>query len=243
MNAQSQRVCAWAGIASIVIWVSGFWVVAGFIPPPSPLDSPEQVQRFYIDHKFSIRLGMIMTMMGAALLLPWFAATTLQLRRIEGRFSPYTLTWFAAGAIMPLEFIFPVFFWMIAAYRPEDRDPKMIQMLNDMGWLPFVGLTGTVILNGIVLGLIVLRDRSATPVFPRWLGYFSLWMVLLFSPASFIVFFKGGPFDWGGLFSFWAIFVSFLTWMLVITVLLFKAIRVQERGAESTIATEPATAT
>lgn len=39
MNAWAQRACAWSGIVCLVLFFLGFWVIAGFIPPPSPKDS------------------------------------------------------------------------------------------------------------------------------------------------------------------------------------------------------------
>jgi hypothetical protein len=236
MNAQSQRVCAWTGIVSIAIWMTGFVFVAGFVPPPSPSRSAELTRQFFIDNQFSIRLGLMMTMGGAALLLPWIAVLGVQMRRIEGTFSPYTYTQLAAGAVLPLEFIFPVFFWQVAAYRPEENDAKTVQMLNDMGWLPFVGLVGTAVVAALALGLVILRDHSGAPIFPRWSGYFSVWAALMFCPAGCIVFFKSGPFAWSGMIGFWVIFISFPAWMIVFTGLMLKAITAQERAETTSLA-------
>ena len=62
-------------------------------------------------------------------------------------------------------------------------DPKVdeaIQTLNDMGWLPFTGIIYAIFVQNLVIGVAVLSDRRAQPVYPRWYGYFCLWTALLY---------------------------------------------------------------
>jgi hypothetical protein len=65
-------------------------------------------------------------------------------------------------------------------------------------------------------------------VFPRWVGYFSIWCALLLLPGSLIPFFKSGPFAWQGIFEFWLAGVVFFGWIAVMTVAMFGAIRSQQ---------------
>jgi hypothetical protein len=86
----------------------------------------------------------------------------------------------------------------------------------------WVAVDASFVLQAIVIGIAILKDQRATPVFPRWLAYVSFWCALLFCPGGLCVFFKSGPFDWGGLISFWLLAAAYVTWVLVITAVLLK---------------------
>jgi hypothetical protein len=77
----------------------------------------------------------------------------------------------------------PGFFWQTAAFRPG-RDPVVTQSWRDAGWLCFVAT----VLIGIVpfgaVGAAILTDKRASPLFPRWLGYLSIWVCVLLVPPS-----------------------------------------------------------
>jgi hypothetical protein len=81
---------------------------------------------------------------------------------------------FGFGMLFVLEFLYLLFFWQTATFR-ADRDPQLVELLNDMAWIPFVGLTVTAAVQVAVFGVAILMDRRPTPVFPRWLGYCNLW--------------------------------------------------------------------
>jgi len=227
INATAQRICAWCGPLFALIFFIGFGVIAGFIPPPSPGASAEHVAAVFRGNPNSIRLGLVVSMYSGALTVPWIAAISVQLRRIEGRHSPLTYAQLGLGALLPLEFIVPIYFWETAAYRPT-RSPEAVQTLNDLGWLPFTGLVYTIVLQAVVIGLAVLLDTRDEPIFPRWLGYFSIAAAVLFFPAGLDVFFRDGPLAWNGVIAWWVLLVTFFVWVVVLSVLLLKAIRGQE---------------
>jgi hypothetical protein len=228
MDTGTLKWCAWSGPVLIVAFLVGFWAVAGFVPPPSPSDTATQIADFYRNNTTSIRVGLWMTMLAASLVAPWTVAITTQLRRIEGRNSPLAQVQLVLGALLVLEFIIPLMVWQAAAFRP-DGDPEITQRLNDLGWLMFVGVVSTGVLQAIVIGVAILRDARDAPVFPRWVGYFNMWVALLFMPGGLCVFFKNGPFAWTGVFAWWLLLAAFTLWILVMSwVVLAYAVKHQE---------------
>src|SRR5580658_9155688 len=83
MNTGVQRACAWCGPLMMVLMLAGL-AIAGFIPPPSPGSSASQIAHLFRAHATSIRVGICLTMLGAALLGPFVAAIAIHLKRIKG---------------------------------------------------------------------------------------------------------------------------------------------------------------
>jgi len=228
MSRPTQMVCAWCGPAMTFLFFVGLMLLADFIPPPSPHDSAEQIAAMFRDNTDRIRVGVLLSMLGTGLLCPWYAVIAVQVKRIEGRWSPLAYTCLIAGACGVLEIVLPQMTWQAAAFRPE-RSPEVTQALNDLAWLPFLGLTTTVVLQNFVIGVAVLRDSRPAPIFPRWYGYLNFWIGLLVMPAGLIVFFKTGPFAWDGLLAWWVPVAAFFGWIVTTSVLLTQAIREQYR--------------
>jgi len=230
MNASSQRLCAWAGPVCILVFFIGFWPVAGFMPPPSPNAGAAEIAAFYRDNTTSIRLGLVLGMFAASLLGPWSAGISVQLKRIEGQHSPLTYTQLVLGAALPLIFIFPMMTWEVAAFRPG-RPPDQTLLLNDLAWLPFVGVVFTGVPWALAIALAILKDARPVPIFPRWSGYLTLWVTLIFVPGCLCVFFKTGPFGWNGVLTFWMVILVFALWLLTFSWLMLAAIGRQRREA------------
>jgi hypothetical protein len=229
MSVQTQRWCAWCGPAIIVVFFVGFAGVARFMPPPPPTLAPDDVARIFREHPERIRVGLLMGMFAIGLIVPWSAALTVQLKRVEGRFSPLSYTQLASSVLVPVVFWLPMMCWLIAAYRPDQRAASDLVLLNDAGWLMFVAMVfgGPPWLGST--GLAILRDRGVDPVFPRWCGYLTLWVLLLIVPGCLCVFFTAGPFAWNGLMAFWVVLSVFAGWVLVMSKLLLDAVAHQRR--------------
>jgi hypothetical protein len=230
MSIRVQLAGAYAGLVMIALLLIGFWAVAGFVPPPSPADGPDEIAAFFRDNTTGIRLGMWITVAGSALLIPWCATIAVQMNRIEGPSSPLTYIQLIAAACLVMEFIFPPMVWQAAAFRP-DGDPEITQRLNDLAWLPFLGIVSTAIVEGVAIGLAILKDPSPDPLIPRWAGWFNIWVVSLFAPAGLIVFFKHGPLAWNGIFSWWLALLAFFLWLTVFSIVLIRAIKRQAAQA------------
>jgi hypothetical protein len=78
-------------------------------------------------------------------------------------------------------------------------------------------------MQNICLALAIFADTGSAKVFPRWLGYFNLWVGASYIPAVLLVFVHGGPVAWDGLFSWWLGAFAFFVWILVMTPMLLRA--------------------
>lgn len=234
MSSTTQRVCIWSGVGFMALFFLGFGVIAGYIPPPNPANSAAEVAERYREDANAIRAGMLISMYALVLYVPWVAVLAVQMRRIEGRHTPLSYAQLGLGATLPVAFFPALYYFQVAAFRPE-RSDESIQQLNDMGWLPFTGIVYAITIQNVLIGAAVLMDKRSDPVFPRWYAYFSFWTGLLYCPASLDVFFQDGLFAWNGLLSWWLSLVSFFAWLVVTSVLLFRAVSHQQReeGSDS----------
>lgn len=233
MNTTAQRVCAWSGIACILAFLIGFWPIAGFIPPPAPTLTGEQLAQFFSENATRIRIGMIVSLFAAALLASWSAVITVQMKRMRRRVGAFAYTNLAVGALFVLEFIISLVIWQSMTYRT--RDPQILLAMNDTAWLLFVCITSTPVLQCVAIGTAIFldtRDDRPDPVFPRWAAYLNYWVAVLFTPGTIAVFFFDGPFAWNGLFTWYLPLAVFAIWMVTMTVLLLKAIAAEDAELE-----------
>lgn len=167
-----------------------------------------------------------------AFLGPFVVAVSSHMRRMEGRNAPMSQVQLILGAILVLEFCFPVIIMQVCAFR-ADRDPATIQALNDVAWLIFLALVSTAILQALSVGIAILRDQRSEPIMPRWMGYLSLFTAMSWCPGSFTVFFKTGPLAWDGVFVWWLPVGTFAVWLVAITRCMLVAIARQEQQGVS----------
>lgn len=228
MSCKDQWLCLWCGPLFIVLLFFGFWFCAGFIPPSSPMLTADQVVAFYQAHLGMIRLGLAISMLSSGLLVPFAAVISTQMKRIQGIGPTLAYTQLSAGGANVLVFVIPYLIWAAATFRPE-RSPEITYTLHEFGWLSFIMAVPLAMIQVFAFGTAVLMDKGTRPIFPRWSGYLSIWVGILFMPAGITLFFKQGPFAWNGLFPFWIPLVVFSGWFVSIFLLMFQAIKRQEK--------------
>jgi hypothetical protein len=223
------------------MWLLGFGVVAGFLPPPAPSLSADELARYFTDNRTSIQVGVIMAMVGTGFLGPWLGALTVQLKRIEGAHSPFTWTNLGMSSILMVAAFSPLFYIQVVEFRP-DHTPAEIRLLSDMTWLPFVGFTGPALVQWTCIGLAILHDKREHPILPRWAAYLNFWLMLLTIPAFALYFFKTGPLAWNGIFCFWIPLAAFCGWMIAMTYFMVTANNRQYSDTDDTTPKDPTTA-
>jgi hypothetical protein len=215
-----QRISIWTGFAMMPLFLVGF-VISGMIVPPTPDMSAVDLANMFATHHAQIRIGMFLATVGSALLCCLFASIAIEIQRMERGPSLLACIQLVAGACAVMEFIFPLLLWQAAAYR-GDRAPELIRLINDMAWLPFLGITSTFILQQLLISVAIFRDKRTYPL-PRWLAYLNLWAIAGIVPGSFVVFAHEGPVAWNGVLAWWVLVTAFFIWLTVLCVELHKA--------------------
>lgn len=229
MNTKDQLICTWGGMAFVLLFFVGWGWLGGFLPPHAPTMTAEQVVAFYQANPVSIRVGLILALLSSTFLVPFGAVLAVQMARIEGRRPVWAVTQAIATGGTVIEFALLVMFWEVASFRP-DRNPDILLALNDLSWLPFVGISSPFFIVPVAIALVGFKDKSPNPVFPRWSCYYNLFSATAILPGCLVVLFKSGPFAWNGVFSWWLPVVDFGIWFIVMTVLLIKGIKRQANG-------------
>ena len=216
----------------VAIWVGAFVFVARFFPPSAPSATADQIAAFYADRTPLIKLGLVISMAASALLVPWAVAISGQLKRIDGA-KALADTQMVSCALLSLEFITPIGVWMAASFRYDGRSAEVTEALHDVGWILFMTVIWSLIVQMVAVGVAILLDRSETPILPRAVGYLSLWAALLIIPAGLVLYFKHGPFAWNGIIGLYLPLTAFVIWVGYLTFAVHRALTAQIReGSE-----------
>lgn len=227
VNITTQRLGVYSGYIFIVLLFIGFGLVAGFFPPPSPNASAEEIQDQFQDDSFRIKLGMLISLISSAFILPWSATIITQIRRIEvGPYRPIVYLQIVGFGAFVILFVYPEMVWALTAYRPDDS-AELVRKFNDLAWLGFISIVATAMMQMLALAYVILRDNRPKPVYPRWFAYFNVWVAIGFIPADIVFFFKTGPFAWDGIIGFGFSFFVFFSWTLLLTYMTGKAVTAQ----------------
>src|SRR5215210_1255773 len=200
MSVGVQRFCAWSGPVFCVVFFAGV-IMAGLLPPPSPSETTAEVAQRWSENTDLKRVGLLIMMISTGFQIPFAALLAVRMKRMEGRWSPLSYVVIAASATAVVAILVAVFVFAACSFRPE-RDPEIIQMMWDFGWLGFVMNWPPAVLQCVALAAAILGDKNRRPVLPRWVAYYNLWTAFLFLPGGFCIFFKSGAFAWNGLLAF-----------------------------------------
>ncbi|WP_396925883.1 hypothetical protein [Mycolicibacterium sp.] len=222
-NIKAQWVSLWTGPVVGVVLLAAAVAFPGFWPPMSPTMTAGEVAAFYADHTAWIRLSQVTFNLCGIMIVPLLMVIVVQMKRMKGQshvFAYCFLTAVVSGATI---FALSNIFFLVAAFRPE-RDPELIQLLNDLAWIIFVAPVGMVVSQFVLLALAVYFDSRIDPVFPRWVGHFSLVVATAMVPAAGAAVFKTGPLAWDGVWSFWVRNGAYLAFVVVMFFVLRRAV-------------------
>jgi hypothetical protein len=143
---------------------------------------------------------------------------------IENHSRTMTYLQLIGGTLTVFVVSFGILCFAITTFRPE-RDPGLMQMLSDFGWLSFELQWALTTMQMVAMALVGLADKRETPLFPRWACLLSIWCGLSFAPASLTQYLKTGPFAWDGMLSFYIPWAAWVVWCGVISIYMIKDVR------------------
>lgn len=230
-NSKNELICIntiWVFVPTLAI---GIFLIAGFLPPPSPNLSPSEVAQIFSPDNVMMRTGVMLALLGSCLFAFPMMAIGAQLRRIEGpNHTLSDLNNILAGVVCVTNFL-PCVIWLAIAYR-SNISPDVIAVFNDLAWFMFIGGIFAQIPLNIVQGVCILNDRSGLDIYPRWLGFWNILLVLTFIPDVLLPFFRTGPFTYNGALGFWVPATGYFIWLWLNYGYTLRAIR-RQRAAGS----------
>lgn len=228
-NTALLRAMAYSGIVLVVaLALTQGWMM-GFIPPPSPALSPEELRQIFIDRKLGIRVGTLIQCICYTFYLTWAMSIVMLMRRMERGLPTLTYLSVANTGGGYVFFLLMPITWAMLAFRPELMDPAFMQIMNDWVWFVFILSWPPFAIFMVCIAIAVFRDHNIPTLFPRWVAFFNLWCAVLIMPAALIEFFTTGPFAYDGLISFWFIYIVFFGWIVTMSVVTLRAIAAEKR--------------
>jgi len=236
VDIRAQKVFAWSGPVSMsMVLIAAY--MSGFLSPPSPVATAEQIATLYRANAHAIVTGAILVMLSTAPFLLFIAVLSVQIKRIEGDRRTFTYAQLAAGTASMTPIILGPLAWAVAAFRPEQS--ANVQAFNDLAFLTIVGVTPPAIAQMLVVGLAIISDKRSQPIFPHWVGYVSFVVPLGSLPGLLCWLFKTGPFAWDGFLAGGLPTLLFVPWTVLMAVVLTRAIN-QEGAARGALVERPA---
>ena len=168
----------------------------------SPDMTADQVAKFYADNAAMIRFSMITFNLCGIMLVPMFMVIVVQMKRMATQSHVFAYCFLTAAVSGATLFALADIFYLVAAFRP-DRNPELVQLLNDMAWMIFIAPVGMVVAQLLLLALAIYFDNGPNPVFPRWVGHYAVATALAMAPAAGAAVFRTGALAWDGAVSFW----------------------------------------
>jgi hypothetical protein len=219
MNRKAQLICVWCGPVCAVLFAIGAVFLGQFIPPlVSPSDGAAEVARKFAEHTGAIRVGAMICVISMSLVGPWGAVVAAQFRRIEGRFPVLSYVQLVCVAVGTAVIVLMSMFWAVAAFRPESYSHETVMVLNDIAYFLFLFTWTPFVIWALAIALAIFTDNNKVPVYPRYVGYVSLWTALLFCGAAGMEYFKTGPFAWNGVGALYIPVGVFFVWLAALTV-------------------------
>jgi len=219
-----QWICWW----SIPIFYNLFGLIFVYftkiMPPPSPGLTQDEIVAFIRTNATNLQIGFVLLVLTLGLASLSSGIIVVQMRRMSSaRVLAYAYLAVLAVAALP-GCLFCGFMFVLAAFRP-DRDPRILVLLYDMGLLSFIGSLGCFVIQYLVFAIAIVLDKRA--IFPKWLGYMSIWGLVteLVALPSWI--FRGGPYAWEGVISFWLGTAIFVVWETCLVISLYTALKRQ----------------
>lgn len=223
-----QKYFAWSGFVFAAMCLFGLEVLGP--QPPRFNISAEATDQWYADNATRILLLVTFCSISMAFLLAW----SLQLGQMMWQSAELSRIAVIVAIVSlcstPILLAFDLTFFAIAAYRAGDTDPHVTQALSDVAWIGSMLIWPPLAASMVIIGVLILQ-MSATPLFPRWLGWYSLLTAAAEPFQGMIIWFDEGPFGPRGITTWYLAVPTWGFWILALTFYMTRALGAS--GAEN----------
>lgn len=206
-------------------------LIGGFVPPPLPSSSAQEIANFFLTDTTSVRIGAIGFLYFSGLTILFYSVLSEEIQKIEGQPALLARAQFGSAVILVTVFLFLGIAWLLCSYRPE-ISPEIIRMLNDYCWFMWSMFIPTYIVQYLCVGIAGFIDERPNPTWPRWAAYMNLWIAFGGAGGFLAVFFKSGPFAWNGIIGFWIPVVIYAVGNCVNCALMLKRHKLETSPAD-----------
>ncbi|MDO3402771.1 hypothetical protein QWI29_22245 [Mycolicibacterium neoaurum] len=203
------------------------------LPPPPPTWPADRVAQFYVENGTGIKIGATILSWSSAFMVPLAIVVAIQMSRHERGKPVWSILSGAGGVMMSIFLVLPPLFWGVAAFTPT-RAPEITATMHELALLTLVTTDQYFVFMWVAVTVVCLiPNKVVHSPFPRWFGYLTAWIAIMFEAGAIAFLTRTGPFAWDGLLVFWSPLSLFGVWIIVMAVLLFKALNGQAAAAPS----------
>ena len=230
MRGTGQNICLWTAPVVGLVWTVCFFAFPGFTAPLSPNMPAEAVAAFYADpHNLDrTRYGMILFNWFGIGFLPFYGLITVQMKRMAHNSEVLAYGFLGTATSAATLLSVAILFFQIAAFRP-DRDPAIMQLVNDFAWMTLTVPVSFLMAQSGVLALAIYLDRQPKPIYPRWIAHFNVVVMILLAPCVYASIRLTGPLAWDGFWSYWVRVGVYVAWTIV---MFYAALQAMGRTAK-----------
>ena len=196
----------WVVVGFYNVFTIAFFVLSRTQPPPKAWWPLAHIVQWF-DHNHSgilVGFAMMFLIVGFSLSANALIAYSMRRMSVSPAFAYSYLIIYSLAGIPGL--LLTCISLVVGAMRP-DRDPRLIGLLYDMGFLSFSGTMGIFLIGSLVWGVAILLDNNR--VLPKWFGYLNLCNALTEVVVAPCCMFKSGPLAWDGVIAFYINMVVF----------------------------------
>ena len=185
-----QWICFWSIPFFYLLFGVIFVLYGRIMPPPTPTMSTEDIVAFMGSQDLLIAVVLLTLSLGMYALNSGLMLT--QMKRMEGVSPVLRYAYIGVLGVGGIPgCMLPGYMFALGAFRP-DYDPEILVMLYDLGFLCFVGSLGCFIIQYLMFSIAIFLDKRG--IFPKWLGYFTIWAMVTEFVAAPVFITDTGPF-------------------------------------------------
>jgi hypothetical protein len=231
MSERSQSALVWWALIFAAIYGIVLLLLLDMVPPPTPKLSAEQIAHWYAARHTKIRIGAVIASWTSAFMVPLAVVVAAQMSRQETGRKVWSAMTICGGTLMSIFLVLPPLFWGVAAFTPS-RSPQVTAIMHELGVLTLTTTDQYYVFMWVAIVVICLLPTSVThSPFPRWFGYFTAWIAVMFEAGAFAFIPRKGPLAWNGLMVFWLPLILFGIWIAVMSYQLLHSLRLQREEA------------